>query len=219
MCIQSLHEFFRTATSASQAPFMAEVELCGSVLPADPHWRCYNEPPVDWEAWLLPTFEDERWRPAVWAPRSLEASSSSPSSLATVRARAHFSRDTRFVLPAPTLDEQAEDAWRAWTATKAEANDAFRAWRAAKENQTARVSGRMENDTLGQPQYSTSMRGAGVGAAGNRSASLVEWKDHAPNATIERLEWHKPRTVRLHGYFCRLAFPNPHASTKAGAPV
>ena len=174
------------AMSATEAPFLAEVELCGSVFPVDPHWRCYNEPPLDGEeAWLLPTFDDDDdgWRPATWAPRSVAVP-------ATAQARRHFEKGARFVLPAPVLDAQAEAAWRAWDQTKAEANEAWRAWRAAKEggerarpgnatngtsaaastSESMERSGGGTNHTL---QYIASMRGGG-GGGGNKPDGDVE---------------------------------------------
>jgi hypothetical protein len=224
----------RAAVSATQAPFLAEVELCGSVFATDPHWRCYNEPPLDGEeAWLRPAFEDDRWRPAAWAPRSVEV---------PAMERHGFEKGARFVLPAPVLDAQADAAWQAWAQTKEEANEAWRAWRAAKEGQrgeknettaaagaagvdgAAAASESMEhNSTASVGEYISSMRGGGGGggdggskplhvaeAAGNATPSL-DWKDHAPNTTngLQRLEWHKPRPAAVHGYYCRLELPNP----------
>lgn len=58
---------FKTAKTADEAPFLAEVELCGSTFVSDHHWRCSNEPPID-DTWLLPTFrETSDWKPATWA--------------------------------------------------------------------------------------------------------------------------------------------------------
>ena len=57
----------KTAKTADEAPFLAEVELCGSTFVSDHHWRCSNEPPID-DTWLLPTFrETSNWKPATWA--------------------------------------------------------------------------------------------------------------------------------------------------------
>lgn len=195
-----------TAMSAAQAPFLAEVELCGSAFPADPHWRCYNEPPVDAEGWLLPAFEDARWRPAAWAPRRNGVVGALPAAAAT-----QFGRDAqRFVLPAPSLDQEAENAWNTWESAKESANAAWKKWRAAVEAEKKR------NGTDADAVYvTTSMRGGDRGYNDNSTMSAqsnntsLKWEDHAPNTTFERLEWHKPIPATLHSYFCRIELPNP----------
>lgn len=230
-----LCELSHSAKSADETPFLAEVELCGSVFPADPHWRCFNEPPLDAEAWLLPTFDDASWRPAAWAPLGRV-------DVATAKhVKLHFGKAARFVLPAPALDEEADQAWRTWAKTKDELNEAWRRWRVAKEgkwNETAAggtpnvtaATEAMQRDQDGtasnatqQQQYATSsMRGGGTGggsandggmedaaAAATLNNSSPHWKDHAPPDRPQRLEWHKPVPASTHGYYCRLAFPNP----------
>lgn len=186
------------------------MELCGSAFPADPHWRCYNEPPVDAEGWLLPAFEDARWRPAAWASRG---SGVVVEALRPAFA-AQFGRDARrFVLPAPSLDQEAEKAWNAWESAKESANAAWKKWRAAVDAE------KQKNGTAADAVYATSMRGGDPGynatdsttsaqSQSNNNTSL-KWEDHAPNTTLKRLEWHKPIPSTLHSYFCRIELPNP----------
>lgn len=200
------------------------MELCGSAFPADPHWRCYNEPPVDAEGWLLPTFEDARWRPATWAPRRSGVVEAPPAAVA-----AQFGRDARrFVLPAPSLDGEAEAAWKEWASAKESANEAWRRWRAAvegnnKTNETGTAdpvyaasmrggSGGGSTSGLANSSHSSSARpsNSSISVTNNNITASLKWKDHAPkNATLERLEWHKPVPSSVHSHYCRLVFPNP----------
>ena len=127
--------------TANQAPFLAEVELCGSTFIADHHWHCINEPPLD-DSWLLPSFEEgPEWKPATRA-RCLNGCTggmldqSNVSKEACTLAVSFFSKDgNKFIQPSSRLDDEAEEAWRMWKHAKEEANQAWLAWRKAKEQQ------------------------------------------------------------------------------------
>lgn len=127
-----------------------------------------------------------------------------------------FSKDgRRYIQPSPRLDQEAEEAWREWQQAKEEANSAWRAWRLAKEQQQ-RNGTNTGNSTTNLPEDEqgilvSSMASGGNGTTSPNSTTIysTDWKDHmSVSAADVTLHWSKPRTTKVHGYYCRLELPN-----------
>lgn len=134
-----------------------------------------------------------------------------------------FSKDGRkFIQPSPLLDEEAKEAWQNWKQAKEDANNAWRAWRLAKEqhrNRTANSNATLDSIPPGVQHMATNLSTPGGISTVNATVWSPDWRDFSnmSSAVDATLHWSKPRPTQIHGYYCRLVFPNPLGDKKRQA--